>query len=405
MSESSSSISFWRTPLFVLLAAAAIVFTSFGIRQSFGLFMNPISSDMGWGREVLSFALATQNLMIGIAAPVAGAIADRWGAPRTVALGGIVFAAGILVMSLASSPLGMFAGAGLMAGAGLGACGLPLILTVVGQVAPPEKRSLWLGIATATATGGQLAVVPFSHVLLSDFDWMFALMALSIMAGLIVPMAYSMRGAITEETGKDTAIGLADAVREAFGHRGFILLTAGFYVCGFQVSFIAVHLPAYLTDQGASAAMGATALMLIAFFNMIGSWGSGWMGGLWAKKYLLSGIYLGRSAVILAFLLVPVSGFSAIAFAAAIGFLWLATVPLTSGLVAQIFGTRHMSMLYGVVFASHQVGSFFGAWLGGYYFDTLGSYDVVWWISIVLGLLAALIHWPIADQPVGRLRG
>ena len=403
MTDRSAPNAFWRSPVFVLIAAAMIVFMSFGIRQSFGLFMRPVSVDMGWGREVLSLALATQNLMIGLSAPFAGALAIRWGAPRTVALGGIIFGLGIFLMSQATSPEWMFGSAGLMAGAGLGACGLPLILAIVGQVAPEAKRSLWLGMATACATGGQLLIVPISQSLLLGYDWVLALIVLSLFAGLIVPMAFSMSGAVTKDTGQDTEISLGEALKEAGGHRGFIFLTAGFYVCGFQVAFIAVHLPAYLADQGASATLGATALMLIAFFNMIGSWASGWMGGRLSKKYLLSGIYVLRAMIIAVFIMLPVGPISVSIFAAAIGLLWLSTVPLTSGLVAQIFGTRYMGMLYGIVYLSHQMGSFSGVWLGGRLYDDTGSYDVVWWGAIALGLMSALLHLPINEKPLNRL--
>ena len=393
----------WHKPLFVLIASALIVFISFGIRQSFGLFMLPITSDLGWGRETLSLSLATQNLMIGIAAPFAGALAVRWGAPRTVALGGVVFGLGILVMSQSMAPAGMFAGAGLMAGIGLGACGLPLILATVAQVAPEAKRSLWLGVATACATGGQLMVVPLTQSLLNDYDWVIALLVLSMLAGMIVPMAFSMSAAITPDTGKDTDIDIGQAIREAAGHRGFLLLTTGFYVCGFHVAFIAVHLPSYLVDRGASPALGATALMLIAFFNMIGAWGSGWLAGRVSKKYLLSTIYVVRSLIILIFITLPMGPITVAVFAASIGLMWLSTVPPTSGLVAQIFGTRYMGMLYGVVYLSHQLGSFTGVWLGGLIFDATGNYDIIWRFAIGLGITSALLHLPINDRPVDRL--
>ena len=396
---------FWQKPLFVLLAACLIVFTSFGIRQSFGLFMVPITQDLGWGRESLSVAFATQQLMIGISAPFAGALATRWGAPRTVALGGGIFALGVFLMSQSTQPEMMFASAGLMAGAALGACGLPLMLAVIGQVAPAEKRSLWLGIGTATATGGQLLVVPITQTMLTGYDWVIALIALSAMAGLIIPLAFSMSGALNADTGKDTEMNIREAMREAFRHRGFLLLTTGFYVCGFQVAFMAMHLPAYLVDRGASPALGATALMLIALFNMAGSWGTGWLGGRWSKKLILSTIYVARSVVILVFISLPMAPITVVLFAATVGLLWLSTVPPTSGLVAQIFGTRYMGMLYGVVYLSHQLGSFTGVWMAGWLFDAAGSYDMVWWGAIILGLISAALHLPINDRPLARLAG
>ena len=353
MSEARAMVPIWRRPLFVLIAAAFIVLTAFGIRQSFGLFMRPITFDLGWGREVLSLSFATQNLVIGMAVPFAGALADRWGAPRTVALGGALFALGILVMSQSTAPIWMFTGAGLLAGLGLSSCGLPLMLAVVGQVAPEDKRSLWLGIVTACATGGQLAIVPISQSLITGYDWIVALLVLSVLAGLIVPLAFSMTAAITPETGKDTQMRLGEALREAAGHRGYLLLSLGFFVCGFHVAFITIHLPAYLVDQGISPALGATALMLIALFNMIGSWTSGWLAGKVSKKYLLSTIYVVRSLIILSFVVLPIGPVTVLVFSAALGFVWLSTVPPTSGLVAQIFGVRYMGVLFGIVYLSH----------------------------------------------------
>lgn len=403
MSDNPAPAAFWHHPLFVLAAASLIVFTSFGIRQSFGLFMLPISMDLGGGRESLSLALATQNLMIGIAAPFAGALAVRWGAPRTVALGGILFALGICAMSQTKDPALMFASGGLMMGVGLSACGLPLILSVISQAAPPEKRGFWLGVGTAAATGGQLLVVPLSHELLAVYDWVAALAMLSVMAGLIVPLAFAMAGAMDRETGRDTDITLRQALREAVGHRGFWLLTVGFYVCGFQVVFIAVHLPAYLSDQGIGTALGATALVLIALCNMVGSMTSGWLAGRMPKKYLLSSIYVLRSIVIAAFVMLPTSAVTVVAFATVIGFLWLSTVPPTTGLVAQVFGLRYMGMLYGIVYLSHQLGSFSGVYLGGVIYDATGNYDGIWWTAIALGLVSALLHLPIDDRPVSRL--
>jgi len=403
MSGAPAKVPIWRSPLFVLIAAAFIVLTAFGIRQSFGLFMRPITLDLGWGREILSLSFATQNLMIGIAVPFAGALADRWGAPRTVALGGALFGLGILVMSQSTAPIWMFTGAGLLAGLGLSSCGLPLMLAVVGQVAPADKRSLWLGIVTACATGGQLAIVPISQSLITGYDWVVALLVLSVLAGLIVPMAFSMTAAITPETGKDTQMSLGEALREAARHRGYLLLSLGFFVCGFHVAFITIHLPAYLVDQGISPALGATALMLIALFNMIGSWTSGWLAGKVSKKYLLSTIYVVRSIIIFLFIMLPIGPVTVMLFSAALGFVWLSTVPPTSGLVAQIFGVRYMGVLFGIVYLSHQFGSFAGVWLGGRIFDTTGNYDVIWWSAIALGLLSALLHLPINDLPVKRL--
>ena len=357
---------FWQKPVFILFLASSIVFISFGIRQSFGLFMLPITMDLGWGRELLSAAFATQNLMIGFAAPFAGALADRWGASKTVALGGCIFVLGIVTMSQSTSPEWMFAGGGLMAGIALGACGLPLILSVVGQIAPKSRRSLWIGIATASATGGQLLIVPLSQSILGDYGWVSSLLALSLIAGLIVPMAFSMSGGISLSLIKDTNLDIKQALNFAARHSGYILLVIGFFACGFQVAFIAIHLPAYLADEGASPAVGALALMFIALFNMIGSWTSGWLSGKYSKKYLLSMIYAARALVMTVFISLPVEPVTVILFAASVGFLYLSTVPPTAGLVLKIFGTRYMGMLYGLVFLSHQLGSFSGVWIGGW---------------------------------------
>jgi MFS family permease len=394
---------FWRRPVFVLFAAALIVFSAFGIRQSMGLYMRPISDGMSWGREVLSFALATQNLLIGLTAPFFGALADKWGPSKTLALGGALFACGIFTMSQATTPGMMFTGVGVMAGIGLGACGMPLVLATVSKVAPAEKRGTWVGFTTAFATSGQLLVVPASQSIIAEVDWVTALLFLSVMAAMIVPMALSTSGAITKETGKDTNINIREALSEAWQHNGFRLLTVGFFVCGFHVAFLAVHLPAYIHDRCSVPGLGATALMLIAFFNMIGAWSSGWLGGRYSKKYLLSGIYAARAVVMTAFVVIPTTPTTVVVFACLIGLLWLSTVPATSGLVSQIFGLRYMGMLYGIVFLSHQLGAFMGVWLGGRVFDAAGSYDAVWWVAIALGVTSALIHLPINEKPVARL--
>jgi MFS family permease len=399
-----SSRAFWTRPGFVLCLCALIIFAAFGIRQSMGLFMRPISEGMGWGREILSLTLATQNLLIGLAAPFFGALADRWGPPKTIALGGFVFGGGLLSMSIATSPFSMFAGGGLMAGIGLGACGMPLILATVSQIAPEHKRGVWIGFTTAFATGGQLLVVPASQAAVSFMDWSLALLMLASMAALIVPAALSMSAAFTPDTGKDTKIGIGEALAEACRHRGYRLLTAGFFVCGFHVGFMAIHLPAFIHDRCADANLGATALMLIALFNMIGAWSSGFLSGKISKKYLLSTIYGTRVLIMSGFIFLPITPLTVVLFSCLIGLLWLSTVPPTSGLVSQIFGIRYMGLLYGIVFLSHQLGSFFGVWLGGRLFDATGSYDVVWYVSILLGVASAVIHLPINDQPMPRLK-
>lgn len=393
----------WQRPVFVLLCGVLIVFTSLGIRNSFGLFMRPVSVDMGWGREALSLALATQALLVGAAAPFAGMLADRWGAPKVMMAGGALFSCSVLLMAQSTTPEGMFVSGGVLAGLGFGACGFPLVLAAVGQIAPEAKRSLWLGIVSAGGVGGQLLLIPLSQFLLSTYDWVIGLTTLGLIAGVIIPLAYATSRAVTESTGKDTAMSLGSALREAAGHRGFLLLTLGFYVCGFQVQFLGTHLPAYLVDMGLSAYFGASMLVVIALANMLGGVGFGYLGGRLSKKNLLSAIYMGRAVVIYIFISLPITHTTVVTFAVAIGLLWLCTIPLTVGIVGQIFGVRYVAVLYGITFFSHQLGSFTGVWLGGRLFDTTGSYSTIWWLLIGLGVIASLVHMPIDERPVPRL--
>jgi MFS family permease len=397
------SASFFRRPAFVLLAAALIVAISFGVRQSFGLFMRPISADLGWGREVLSLALAVQTLLIGLAAPFAGAIADKWGPIRVIMAAGAVFAVGMLMMGHVTSPTGMMISAGILAGIGISGCGLPLVLSVAGRIAPDDKRSLWLGIVTAGSTAGQLLIVPLSQQIIGGYGWVAAVLGMALLAGLIVPITAAMSGAGARALETASPQNLSAALREASGHSGYWLLTIGFFTCGFHVAFIGGHLPAYIEDITADPTLGATAIAVIGFFNMIGTWTAGWLGGKYRKKYLLSLIYLFRSLAIALFISMPASEFSVLLFSAILGLLWVGTVPLTSGLVAQVFGPRYMATLFGIVFLSHQVGGFVGVWLGGRLFDATGSYDTVWLLAIALGIATAIIHMPINDQPVARL--
>ncbi len=394
---------FWRTPQFVIFAATAIILISYGTRQSFGLYLRPISMDMGWGREVFSLAVATQSLVIGLSAPFAAAIADKWGPIRVIVVAGTLYTIGLTLMSQSTTAEGMMFSVGFLAGFAASGCGLPLLLSVVGRVAPEEKRSAWLGITAAGGTGGQFFLVPLNQFLISTIGWVASLMALAAIVFMIVPLAVSMSRASGQALSRKGRQSLGSALREASGHRGYWLLVIGFFTCGFQVQFIVIHLPAYLADSKVGAAMGATAIALIGLFNMIGTWGAGQLGGRFRKKYLLSLLYLGRSTILLVFFIVPVSQLSVVIFASAIGLLWLATVPLTAGIVAQLFGPRYMATLYAIVFLSHQLGSFTSVWLGGRLYDQTGSYDAVWWLVIVIGGIAALLHFPIDDRPVERL--
>lgn len=396
----------WRTPLVVLAAGTVILILAFGIRTSFGIFLVPISSDLGWGREVFGFALALQNLVWGISQPFAGAIADRWGPGRVIAVCGVLYVAGVTVMSGAATPFGMTLGAGFIVGVALSGTSFPVILAVIGRAVPEEKRSLYLGLGAAGGSSGQLLMVPAALGLLQTMDWGMALVWLAAMSVLMVPLAAALvsdpvRMAGVGEAAKKQSI--AAAIREAGGHRGYWLLNAGFFVCGFHVMFIATHFPAFIVDRGLAPALGALALTLVGLANIIGSFISGVLGGRYSKRYLLSFIYFARAAAFLVFIVLPVTQATVIAFSFVLGLLWLSTVPLTSGLVAQIFGPRYMATLFGIVFFSHQVGSFLGAWLGGYFFDLTGSYDIVWWLSVALGVFSGLIHWPIDERPVARL--
>ena len=381
-----------------------MVMIAYGTRQSFGLYMRPMSVDMGWGREVLSVALATQNLLMGAGAAFAGALATRWGAAKTIAIGGGLYASGLFFMSQSTTPEALFISSGILSGLGLSACGVPLMAGVVGQIAPERVRTTWVGLITGAATGGQLVMLPFTQYLLGAYDWVFATLVMSICVAMILPIALGISGAskaatrLTPETQS-----IRDALREASRHRGYLILLLGFYVCGFQVNFIGSHLPAHIVDAGVAARWGAIALMLVAFFNMIGSWGCGWIGDRYRKKYALSILYTFRTLLIVGFLVLPVTSWTIVIFSAGVGLTWLGTLPLVSGIIVDVFGVRYMAMLFGVVYFSHQLGAFTGIWLGGYIFDTTGSYDAIWLIAILLGVATAIIHLPIDDRPVARL--
>lgn len=394
--------SVWRTSGWVLLGASLILALSLGIRHGFGLFLTPMSSEFGWGREVFAFAIALQNLIWGLTQPVTGAIADRFGARRVIAVGGLLYGAGLLLMSQANSVMSLSLSAGLLIGIGLSGTSFSVLLGVVGRAVPAQKRSMAMGIAAAAGSLGQFAMLPGSLGLIGWLGWSAALLALGLLAALIVPLALLVRDQPLPSLGAEQSLG--EALREACGHSGFCLLALGFFVCGFQVVFIGVHLPAYLVDQHLPAMVGTTVLALVGLFNVFGTYIAGWLGGRLSKPRLLSALYLARTVVIVAFFYAPLSAWSAYAFGIAMGLLWLSTVPLTNGTVATLFGVRNLSMLGGIVFLFHQLGAFLGGWLGGYLYDHTGSYDLVWQISIVLGLVAAALNWPVREQPVARLQ-
>lgn len=393
-----------RGAVVVLSCGIVVLILSFGIRTSFGIFLTPVTESLAIGRESFALAMAVQNLLWGLAQPFAGAVADRYGPGRVTALCGGLYVLGLYLMSQATTSGDLMLSTGVLIGLALSGTGFPVILAVIGRSVPEEKRSLFLGIGSAGGSSGQLVMVPAGHLLLEGFGWVNALLMLAVVTTVMVPLAAAFAGR-TGSSGigfvRDQSMG--DAIREASRHSGFWFLTAGFFVCGFHVAFIGTHLPAFIVDNGRSAAIGAASLSVIGLGNMFGSFAWGYMGGRYSKKYLLSVLYLARSAVFTVFLLVPLSDLSIIVFSAVIGMLWLGTVPLTSGLVAQIFGVRYMAMLFGFVFFSHQLGSFLGAWFGGYIYDRTGSYGPVWWTSVALGLVAAALHWPIKDRPVAGL--
>ncbi|MDF2795727.1 MAG: major facilitator superfamily 1 [Pseudomonas orientalis] len=392
-----------RTSIWLMVGASLILALSLGTRHGFGLFLTPMSADFGWGRGVFAFAIALQNLIWGIAQPFTGALADRFGAQRTIIVGGVLYAAGLVLMGLADSPLSLSLSAGLLIGIGLSGTSFSVILGVVGRAVPVEKRSMAMGIAAAAGSFGQFAMLPGTLGLIGWLGWSAALITLGIMVALIVPLAAMVKDRPPVSQGPQQTLG--EALREACSHSGFWLLALGFFVCGFQVVFIGVHLPAYLVDQHLPAIVGTTVLALVGLFNVFGTYIAGWLGGRRSKPRLLSALYLARGVVIALFISVPLTIWTAYAFGIAMGLLWLSTVPLTNGTVATLFGVRNLSMLGGIVFLFHQLGSFMGGWLGGYLYDHTGSYDLVWQISILLSVVAAALNWPVREQPVARLQG
>ncbi|WP_041770177.1 MFS transporter [Metapseudomonas resinovorans] len=394
--------SVWRTSGWVLLGASLILALSLGIRHGFGLFLAPMSSEFGWGREVFAFAIALQNLIWGLAQPFTGALADRFGAAKTVMVGGVLYALGLVLMGFSDSALSLSLSAGLLIGIGLSGTSFSVILGVVGRAVPVDQRSMAMGVAAAAGSFGQFAMLPGTLGLISWLGWSAALLALGLLVALIVPLVGLLKDNPPPSQAHEQSLG--EALREATGHSGFWLLALGFFVCGFQVVFIGVHLPAYLVDQHLPASVGTTVLALVGLFNVFGTYIAGWLGGRHAKPKLLTGLYLLRGVVIVAFVYSPLSIGSAYAFGMAMGLLWLSTVPLTNGTVATLFGVRNLSMLGGIVFLFHQLGAFLGGWLGGYLYDHTGSYQLVWQISIFLSLLAAVLNWPVREQPVARLQ-
>ena len=391
----------WRTPTVVLVCSGLVLTLSMGIRHGFGLFLQPMSTDLGWGRETFALAMAVQNLMWGVTQPFAGMLADRFGTARIVLIGAFLYVLGLFSMAHATTPLMLVLTTGVLIGTGLSGLTFSIVAGVLGRRFPPEKRSMALGISAAAGSFGQFAMLPATQWLLSNLGWYGALIALGCIGLAIVPLAAALvERNLAHDGGHRQSIG--EAVQEAFSHRGYILLTIGFFVCGFQVVFVGVHLPSYLADRGMPPHVAVTALALVGLFNIVGTYATGWLGSRMPKRYILSAIYFGRAIMFAVFIAMPLTVFSVYLFAIGLGLLWLSTVPPTNGIVAQIFGVRHLSMLAGFTFLSHQVGSFLGAWLGGRMYDNFGSYDLVWYVSIALGVLAGLINLPVDEREIRR---
>lgn len=389
-----------RVPIVILLCGCLLVLITLGVRAGFGLFLTPMSDANGWGREVFALAIAVQNLIWGVTQPLAGAIADRYGSGRTIAVGGLLYVAGMALMAFSTTPGMLLVAQGFFIGVALSGTTFAVVLAALARAVPEHRRSWALGIGTAAGSLGQFLIVPIGQGFLAAYGWSTALLLLGVLAFGVVPLAAALTGRPVSPGQRQS---LREALHEASTHRGYLLLTAGFFVCGFHVAFIATHLPAYLTDAGLPAELGAWALAVVGLFNILGSYAAGVLGGRYSKKYLLSALYFARAVAIAAFVSLPLTSVSVMTFAAAIGILWLSTIPLTSGIVGQIFGPRYLATLFGIVFFSHQMGSFLGVWLGGRLFDTTGSYDVIWWAGVVLGVVSAAVHWPIDEQPLPRV--
>jgi predicted MFS family arabinose efflux permease len=392
----------WRTPTVVLVCGGLILTLGMGIRHGFGLFLQPITADMHWSRETFALALAVQNLVWGATQPFAGMLADKYGSGRVVLGGTLLYVLGLFLMAHPTTPLAFVLSAGVLIGTGQSGVTFSVISGVLGRAFPPEKRSMALGISAAAGSFGQFAMLPLTQWLLSHVGWVGALIALGGVGLLMAPLAATMveRRVAHAHAFQQSA---GEAMSEALGHRGYVLLTVGFFVCGFQVVFVGVHLPAYLADHGLPASVAVTALALIGLFNIVGTYTTGWLGARMPKRYILSFIYFGRAVVIALFVFLPLSPASVYAFAVALGLLWLSTVPPTNGIVAQVFGVRYLAMLSGFTFLSHQIGSFLGAWLGGKLYDTTGSYDLVWYLAIALGVIAGLLNLPIDEREIRRV--
>lgn len=395
-----------RTPMpwLIIIAGSLIAMLTFGPRSAMGFFQLPMLADTGWDRSTFGLAMAIQNLCWGLSQPFFGALADKYGTGRVLTASGALYAAGLVMMANASAPIWLHVGGGVLVGMAIGAGSFSVILSSFARNVTPEQRSMAFGIGTAAGSAGMFLFAPISQGLISSFGWSDSLVYMSLLMLAVPLLAIPLRGNASSGTQSQSQFKqtVGEALKEALGHKSYLLLTTGFFVCGFQVAFITAHFPAYLGDIGIDAGYAVIAMALIGFFNIIGSLAAGVIGQRYSKPYFLALIYIGRSIVVTAFLLLPQTPASVIIFAAVMGLLWLSTVPPTNALVAIMFGTRHLGLLGGIVFLSHQVGSFLGVWMGGYLYDRFGSYDPVWWLGVILGIFAAVVHWPIAEKAVDR---
>ncbi len=394
----------WRTPLLVIVAGCIAGFIPFGLRSGAGLFLAPISQELHWGREVFSVSLATQNIIWGIGVPIAGMLAERFGSGRVLAAGGVFLGAGSIATAYITEPWHADLAAGVLTGLGMAGTTFTIVFSILARVVTPQRRAAILGIATAATSFGQCILIPVAQAFITAWGWQTAAILTGLIALLVIPLAFVLAGKPRAALAAED-LSLSKALVEAVFHRSYWLLLAGFFVCGFQLMFINAHLPAYFSDRGLPPWVSGAALALIGLTNVAGGLAAGYLGARFPKRYGLAFIYFSRAAMIAAFVLLPLTVWSALIFAALMGVVWLSTVPFTSGLVAQFFGVRWMASLFGFVFLSHQIGAFFGTWLGGLLFDATGSYTLIWWITVALGVAAGLINLPIREVPVPRLAG
>ncbi|HRM30076.1 MFS transporter [Acinetobacter johnsonii] len=398
-----SETRFSKPLIYMLIGSAIILALSLGVRHGFGLYLVPMSDEFGWGHNVFSLAIAMQNLIWGAAQPFTGALADKYGSKIVVAVGGVLYTIGLLLMAVSSTGWLLNLSVGLILGLALSATSFSVLLSAVGRAAPPEKRSLAMGIASAAGSFGQFIMLPSTLLLLQNFGWSAALVVSAILIAMIVPLAWMLKApafVVPNTSTNQVQLSFKDILVIAKNHKPFWFLSLGFLVCGFQVVFIGIHLPGYLIDQGFNATTGTVFLALVGLFNIVGTYTAGWLGGKYSKPKLLMGLYGLRGIAIIAFLMLPLSTVTIYSFGVVMGLLWLSTVPLTNGIVANMFGIKYLSMLSGIVFFTHQVGSFFGGWLGGVNHDVTGNYDLIWLFSIILSVFGVLVHFFVDEKAV-----